>query len=522
MSLFSDGDPILKNMNARALIIPTNSGFAEMPFLESCLKIGEAATSVTDNRLNIYCPSINRYGIFDWYDAAVFNDQIVDTVTVSLSALTAKNRRSGFNYAAKNKYPFDLIIAFGSCGDPNDFATYDKVEIYYNCRITNHMRTELTDWDGPSTESVVEEVTIIADKCNIVARHTTNIVTEIGQNTPSIIGLQDTMILPQEQSIFSSQTKSLIGRDPGRVILVSEWELGIANGRYVVNHSLDGGDTWTRTILDGADPTSSSVNVSLTGSYRLLVLSFDVSNGIQTNNNPVYYYNSMDGVIAGDPWKRGVDVSTISRSAGGVSHWTGSRFIFAHIDGRLAYATTEMVENVGNYKSITNPGFPVINDIDSSDDSHVYFCGNSGEVGKLLINNTYQTISSPTVDDILTISVIGDSSFFIGTIAGEVWYTEDDANTWYLVANHNQPVRDIVFEDKLVGIAFLEGPPTPGSRVMLTIDGGRTWRSEYESSIPTFTQSPSISLIDGGNMFVAPAFDRLIIGRDEFLSALAG
>lgn len=124
--------------------------------------------------------------------------------------------------------------------------------------------------------------------------------------------------------------------------------------------------------------------------------------------------------------------------------------------------------------------------------SQVIAVGDSGLIWeKALCAETFTLITSPTGDDLTSVSVRKEDEIWIGTDQGQVFCTQNGGDTWEEVlfdwSGNGSPVRTIAWLDQGTGWIL---PQIAGSDPQSSWDGGDSWAADSPrvNDAPTATQ----------------------------------
>ena len=130
---------------------------------------------------------------------------------------------------------------------------------------------------------------------------------------------------------------------------------------------------------------------------------------------------------------------------------------------------------------------------------------NEGNVVAVTVNGgrTWSAVTGPAAgDDLLSVAMVTENRWFIGTNAGELWCTENAGTTWAartFSGSGAGEVQDIAFENEMVGF-LAHDTVAPVGRVLRTKDGGYTWELE---TVPTNAGIAEIVVCGPNHVFAA-------------------
>ena len=116
----------------------------------------------------------------------------------------------------------------------------------------------------------------------------------------------------------------------------------------------------------------------------------------------------------------------------------------------------------------------------TADGLHGYAGAEDGQISKTTDGGTTWALDTilTGANDVLSVSVLDDDYVWVGTNAGELFWTEDSGATWTQrtgwVGSGVGEIHDIGFADDYVGFMIVDNA-TPLGKVYRTIDGGYSW-----------------------------------------------
>ncbi len=216
-------------------------------------------------------------------------------------------------------------------------------------------------------------------------------------------------------------------------------------------------------------PTVGAKNIAATynpnGSWVFLVTSnlYGAPVGVDSTG---YVQFQLDG--DGEPDFSTFDFSVSADQINDIVNWG---------DGFISVGDTG-AEILADYTSTTSTlltSASALNVVKQYGDKLVVMAGDAGLIYKY-VPGAYQQITSPTANNIDALWLAGEYKWWIGTDAGELFFTLDGGETWNQksLPETVTSVRDIVFATSEAGYVLAENS-TGNLCVFATIDGGYSW-----------------------------------------------
>lgn len=287
-----------------------------------------------------------------------------------------------------------------------------------------------------------------------------------------------------------------------------------------VVYSVDGGNTWTALPITGLTAGQSIDAIDIVGQYLIVV-----SQGMNK-----YFYTTIN-IITGVPGSTWTAVSTgfVAAKLPTDIYVLNSREVWFSALGGYIYKSTDITAGV----SVINAGVATTNNLRRihGERETIVAVGDTGTI--VLSSNRGRSwgvaVSNASITDrIQAIAVLGPFRFWIGTNAGKVFSTDNQANSWTeLVFDGSGAGRvdDIVFATDDCGY-FAHATATPTARLFSTFTGGKIWDLSTNvgqkriANWPTFDRVnriavPSYSVLGvlAGNIAVGGVGDNGIDGR---------
>lgn len=470
--------PVIRGKHVFAFISPQGAGPMSCPLLDGCILTGGVDVTSDAQLVKQKCPSIvdrNKFDIVSTFTAR----KDIETRT-SLSARLPADMRSLFLKLTKAGCSFDMVWASGVCSDPNDLNQFDRLEVFEGVFVGSYGHDAVGTFDDSEVgEDVLETVELTVTKYFDFARpEVVNTITLGGGSFTDVVYCPASCTDTDDCTINNVDGCSF----PFATAIFSG-----SPSQLNVYYSYDGGQTLTFTPVDTGDFTDASV---------MCFAGYTVIGHNGTGSD--YYYARQAAVLDG--------------SAVFVPVGSGTGLKTGATDGNALYMLGNGVYKLSRstiasgVTPVINTGGVAMNDMDHYGGRFVAV-GDSGQI-ELIRSGVATTILSPTASDIVSVNMIGMSTWWIGTDSGDLYWTDTGGDSWASVGNVGAN-PGIMFASKYIGyISSDDG-------IFLTVDGGCSWDSIYSGG--TFC---GIDLCDNGNRFIACRGGALVVGTDDLALCL--
>lgn len=470
--------PTFRGKHVFAFISPQGAGPISCPLLDGCVLTGGVDVKSDTQIVKMKCPSNtnrNEFSVVSQFDYR----RSLEPET-SLSARLPADMRSLFLKLTQSGHPFDMVWASGVSSDPNDLTQFDRLEIFEGVFSSLYTHDAVGTYDmGEVGEDVLETVDLTVTKYFDFAR-------------PEIAGVMslsggsftDVAYCPASCADVGD---SRINNIDGAAFPVATSIFPGTPNRLNVYYSTDSGETLTFSAVDSGDFTTASV-MCFNGHVVI------GHNGTSSD----YYYTDQDGLLSGS------SSFTAVGSGGGLSAGATDGTTL-YMMGNGVYSLTRNQLSIG---AVPVPGTQgtKINAMSHYRGKFIAV-GDGGNIE--IIKNGYSTqASTPTGSDLVTIDIVRDGYWWVGDVDGNVYWTPNAGDQWVSVDNLGAN-PGVIFASKYVGYLSTD------DGLYLTVDGGCTWSSLYDSG--SFC---GIDICDNGNRFVACRDGDLLIGMDKLSQKL--
>jgi hypothetical protein len=383
----------------------------------------------------------------------------------------------------------DLQVHLGKCKDPQSFnAGWEKVLVLEGARITNYNLSNLGALD-PSERAVVNEEVPFS-----------------GEDLYEIVPI-----------ILQEKAGTLVTLEVIAVLICDSVQCGacgvpsngcdkvyalIKDGSIIFSD--DGGVTWGETDITGisTDDVSGGACVGI----NLVAI---------TNTGCSLWYAPLADILAGtETWTEMTEGFVALHCPNGIFSLDPRHTWIVGDAGYIYFAEDPTAAvTVQEAGVVTAENLKAVHAYDSQNVVAV------GEANAMLVSrnggDTWAAVTGPAVgDDLNCVWMRGIDEWFVGTDAGELYYTRDGGLSWTEKAFPGSgagTIKDIKFSSPTVGW-MAHNTATPNGRILRTIDGGYSWyvAPEGNTSIPTNGGISSlaacennVNLIYGGGLAVA-------------------
>jgi len=234
-----------------------------------------------------------------------------------------------------------------------------------------------------------------------------------------------------------------------------------------VHYSVNGGQSFTQTSIDGIGATESVFAIDIVGEY-LVVLGADA-----------YYYARIDSDTGVPGTFTKVTTGFLAAGSPVDLYVASAREIFFCGDGGYIYKST----NITNGVSVLSAGDITTNDLNRihGNETTIVIAGDTNTI--LVSTNRGATfgLATDTPDGVTAnlqaVCVISNRKWFVGSAAGGLYYTLNGGKTWTLnpyAYSLTGQITDIVAVNEDV-IFFGHASSTPTATLFSTWNGGRDW-----------------------------------------------
>lgn len=401
--------------------------------------------------------------------------------------------------------PLSAYETAGVCSDPSDFLSgwSDYVQIYADGLVTNKDEGDRGSWEGD--DAILDSLDISWSRIFPIGP------ISFGDNAQTIITLEVIDVVYGSKENCSSCGPQDDGTRWVYAITKSSGSTPGTAPRLI--YTLDGGTTWTQAAIDGLGDIEDPAGIELVGNYLVV---FTRTAGGPTISG--YYYseiNSATGVPG--TWTK-VTTGFVATLQVYDMFVLSPREVFFSADGGTIYKSTDITAGVVVQLSAGTVTGTALRRIHGADETLVAV-GGSGTV--LVSTNRgvswFIPTAAPVVALLQAVAVIDGKLWWVGTSAGEIYYTKNGAESWTKLnfsGSGAGQVYDIVFATPEVGW-FANTSSAAAGRIFATWNGGQDWTRSAPrvQNLPTSTRY---------NRLAVPVVDPSIAANNIAVAGLSG
>jgi len=440
----------------------------------------------------IQVPSPTNYGDFD--DVGEIQGER-ERPTVSIASRLPLDTKSLFLLLAERRCPFDIQIHFGQCSLPNSFNEFQKSLIIEGARITNWGTDQIGALESGDEEKVNETIDTSGAEIYEV----------VSQNWAEVGG--DAVHNPLLDVIISSSVAcgDCDEEDSGcdRIYATGASSPGSPGTAPDVVYSLDAGATWLAADINTLSESDSGNAIASINQYIAVISS--------TQDGINWILRSGLGLTP--------PVAGFSQTTTGFVNpnfpkdmWSTGNFAFIVGVGGYIYGTNNPASGVVVLDAgvATNDELECVHAL--SEDMALAGGANGALVGTRN-QVTWSPFSAPTglTDTITAVWVKAEREWWIGTDAGELYYTLNGGTDWALKALPGvapSAVTDIAFGSN--SIMYVSATVGGVGVIYRSYSGGNSFNIQPDSggTFPTNQGIAAISACVNDRDFTAIAGDK--------------
>lgn len=391
-----------------------------------------------------------------------------------VEAATVPGAVSRPTYSINGRYPFalsdmlrlsrkqcrlDVYALVGECRDPQNFSEgYEKILFFPNGQITS--------WGGEgfgalgSDENAASNETI-----ELSARE----IYEFGQLSYAQLGSSDTTREIKTVDVCDKEGCGDCGEasDGCQKVLATMVGTGTTPGtKPTLLYSEDGGSSFTSDIIDTLFGNEGPSDAACVGAYFVLVANVP---------NSLHYINLEDLFNEEGSWVE-VNDGFVAGGEPNKMDTVDARHTWIVGDGGYIYFTSNPTMGV----EVQDAGSATAQDLLDVDAYNSDFVMAVGAANAVVYSrdggDTWAAVTGPAVGiDLTACQMWGETVWFVGTAAGELWVTEDEGRNWTekVLPGTVTEVVDIEFVDEAEG--YLSVVQTDAGYIYKTITGGYEW-----------------------------------------------
>lgn len=431
------------------------------PDYKSCLVSGPVEQGFGDIE-RIECPSPDAYGQYDEVGQVQGG---IERATHSLSGRYAADVASALLAIARRRCTSDVQVHFGACTDPRLFNTFKKAVIVEDARIISYSTDDLGALGSDDNAAVNESVDISAAEFYEVLPLS---YTERGA---------DVVVNPVVDVVICSAVAcgDCEDEDAGCDIIyaVTRATPGSPGTAPDLLYSTDSGVTVAADDISTLISTQDADAVACLGDYVLVV----------SNDEAYLHYKLKSLVNAGTAGSWNQITTGFVGSNYPRDMWSTGGYVFIVGENGYVYGTSDATAGV----TVLDAGAATTENLTAVHAISNQFAVAVGENASIVYteNRTnWQAITGPTgvADNFLCVWVKNENQWWIGTDAGEVYYTLDKGTNWTekAIPVTATAVYDLAFSTSSVAYmaVVIAGP---AGRILRSYDGGYSWVTMPES-----------------------------------------
>lgn len=279
-----------------------------------------------------------------------------------------------------------------------------------------------------------------------------------------------------------------------------------------VVYSLDGGGTWTSSIITAGLATDTPTAIEVVGQY--LVVAFD------DGDTGGYWITTLNAITGAPGTWTAVTTGFVSSSPPNDIYVASPREVFFVGDAGYIYKATNILSGV----SVVDDGSATAQDLNRvdgvgnvivavGDSDAVVYSGNRGG------SWTTPTNTPGSGGNLTAVAVLNDYRWWVGDNAGSVFYTDVRGETaWTSIGLPSSvaTIQDVVFVTDEVGY-IASATAGPAAVLFVTLNGGADWGTAGTSRLPAFPT------IDRANRIAYPRVsNRAVAANNVALAGLHG
>jgi hypothetical protein len=473
-----------KNAYSRVFIIKRRARGDRAPTFQSCLIAGSVEQAFGDIE-RIECPDPDQYGKF--IEVGTISGA-EERPTTSLTGRYASDVVSDLLDMARMKCAADIQIHFGTCEDPGQFNDFSKAVVLEEAFLTSVSVDELGTLDSGGQAAVNENADIAAKNWYEV------LPIKFSERTPASVTNELIDVVFADKVGCGECEDESDGCE--KIYSVSKAAGGSPGTPADVVYSLDEGVTWYVDEVDGMGTDEPSA-IAVVGSYVLVT-------DVTTAKHFYVLKSELDGIGAEATWSS----TTTGYNASGVPNdaWSVGAKAFIVGNAGYIYSTEDATAGVTELDAGTATAQNLMA-VHALSKTMAIAGGASGAVVYTNDGVTWTAASAaPSADTIQAVWMKTDREWWVGTDAGELYYTTDAGATWTIKAFSGSgagEVRDIAFSTDSV-MYVSHDTATPAGRILRSYNGGYDLvvLPEGVGSIPANDQVTALAACEGDANFV--------------------
>ena len=445
-----------KTSLSRVYLIEGKARPDHVPDYQGTLMAGALSQGFGDIE-KIEAPDPDNYGEFIEIG---FVRGATERATTTIAGRYALALKSRLMELAIRRCQFDMQFHFGLCKDPRNFQDFNKAVILEDASITTYSTDDLGALASGDEAPVNETVDISAKLFYEVL--------------PMNFGLKASSLITNEVLgvvICGAKACGDCGDENAgcdKIYAVTKAAGGSPSTPPDILFSLDKGVTLIAHDIDTLTSAQDADDIGCLGAYAVVIsnaansLNYVELSELKANNDPAWTEITTGFVTGGEP--KAIDVAN------------GKAFIVGDLG--YIYSTDDPTAGVVNDDAGVATTDDLL-DVDALSDTFAVAVGRNGVV--LLVTNgtTWSALTRPVGAGvhINCVAVKNEREWLIGTSAGNLYYTNDQGDTWTVKpfpGSASGQVRDVKFATNSV-VYLAHSTSAPAGRILRSYDGGHEW-----------------------------------------------
>jgi photosystem II stability/assembly factor-like uncharacterized protein len=398
-----------------------------------------------------------------------------DRVTFSLVGRYAMALKSQLKTLADQSCPFDVQVHLGACSDPSSFNIFSKALIFESAQASTWSTEDLGALASDENAKIDETLEMSAKNFYEV------VPMSFTSKADSLITNEVLGVVFGDKSACGSCGDSSTGYN--KIFAVTTAAGGSPSTPADVIFSLDGGANWAAHDVDSMLTAEIPTDIARIGDYIV------VTQNTAAQTGSLHYALVSDFVNGYDPTFTKVTTGFVSQGRPNSICSIGRQAFIAGDFGYVYY--TE--DPTGGVTAVESGSLTTskLNDVSALAVDLAMAVGNSGVVIYTLTGTSWALSPSNPVGfgvNLNTCAMKSATEWWVGTSAGEVWYTVNAGISWTkktLPGTAPSAVTDIHFATD--SVVFVSATVSSKGRLYRSFDGGYSFVAlpEAGGSLPT-------------------------------------
>lgn len=397
--------------------------------------------------------------------------------------------------------PVNIYENIGECKDPSDFVSgwSDYVLVYENGLVDGNKDGGNRSAWGDADDQLEDSLPMKFDDIYPIG------ALAFGDNATGIITLEVI-------DVIYVKANDCVDCDDWWIYAVTESSGSTPGTAPRLIYSTDNGETWSQASIDSLGDTEDPSGIDQVGKY--LVVYTRTAGGATTSG---YYYSEINqNTGAPGTWTK-VTTGFVAGFQVRDMFVLSPREVFFCADDGYIYFSDDITAGV----SVRSASAATTADLYRihGENETIVSCGIGGIV--VVSQNRGKTFSvttaSPVVATLQALCVVNDSTWWIGSATGKLYYTQTGGEVWTektFSGSGAGQVYDIIKVSPSV-LFFSHSTATPTGRVFSTWNGGRDWTN----SAPRILNMPTANRF---NRLATPPTDAGVAANNIAVAGLGG